>query len=817
MANEIKFYLSGGSSNANPFLSNGGTISTTEIVNGLLNNLWPDASESDTENGLTDHKIIFIKNVSGAALADMKAYFGELDNFVGMAILSSTTTNAAVDSLVNATDTVTDYYLFWQNIGETPTAITSLNQTNKRVCLFIGGVKHPAYNQFPDKIEIQMAKTGAPTGTATIKVWSQAINAVIPTATDNTVIRTVGTIDVATLTTTMTKYTFNTVTEVAISNPLPSIGWRIGIEYLTGTATAHVDIAQTTTTPATNKDSYTQAWDGTKWIDFAGNWPMFNLYTNHGPCFQAGNPPPPGGGQPPPGECGTTTAAAGAVPTIGGGGGAANHGYPITTATDNGNDGNVAINAIDHKTSTRWSQNSVNALLTLDMGVSHKVDAVKVSWYKGTERQAKFKISYSTDNSTYTNIPPLNAAPNFTSSGTSEQLEQFGLVAASPAGAITARYIRYTGLGNTVNTWNSVTEMEIYGPDDPGQVPTPPPPDGINYSKPSSYATGIPVPNLNNNDFVAIHLERAIPERTGHVETDNYSIVISNDANVQPNPEEPVPPGSGDPGGGVPPGGDLPLPAPPGVFDPGVIPPPVEVPPPPNPGPCPTPDPGQPPPEPPPPTGGGGQTPDGINMAALPTGYSYGEHNTSPHENFQSNGSFRLDKGVQPPLNMVNLIVYLNLSSGSDEISGKLSGGTHTDSKAKNGRCYDIGVNQAGDRVRTRKENPHPSYHDGPSQSASLGSLNGKWVGFQFMKWNEGTKVHLQCWIDNSGAATPTNKWQKVFDQIDTGGWFEAPYLTVYDSSDSQTTVRVDSMSTSKFHYKFFDAVRIKGPGGANQ
>jgi hypothetical protein len=389
-----------------------------------------------------------------------------------------------------------------------------------------------------------------------------------------------------------------------------------------------------------------------------------------------------------------------------------------------------------------------------------------------------------------------------------------------------ARYIRYTGLGNTVNTWNSVTEFEIWGPSAPGPIPSPPPPGGINYSKPSNYDTGIPVPNLNNGDFVAIHLERVVPPETSHVELENYSIVISNSPKVNPPVDEPIPglPGGGGGGPGpdpnLPPPGEIPLPSPPGVFDPGTIPPPEPVPPPVEPptGQCPG-DPNQPPPvpdpggggEPPPTPGGGGTgtTPDGIKLVELPAGYKYAEQHTSFHENFQSNGSFRLDCGVQPQLNELNLTFSLNLSSGSDEISSKLSGGTHTDSKPKDGRCYDIGINQAGDRVRIRKEDPHPKYHDGPSHSIKLGSLNGKWVFVQSLKWNEGSNCHLQCWIDTSGTQTPSNKFVKILDDIDTGGWFESPYLTVYAANDSQTTIRVDSMSTSKFHYQKLCATRI--------
>lgn len=1395
MADEIKFYLSGGAGNTNPFLSNGGGISNTEIINGLLNNLWPDISESDALAGITDHKIIYIKNVSGNSLLGIRAYFGEVDNFVGMQITADTVKNVSVPLLASPTDAVTQYFEVWQNAGESVTQFISLNQTNKRVVLYIAETSHPAYNQFPDQVEILMAKTGAPTGTATVKVW--AGTGALPTASDNTVMRTLGTIDVASLTTSMVKYTFNTVADAVaaavsvtlevpwlamqtgdngggtsaafivrdladellecIANPitngngadkgwldsngfeivdlceghsnaetatfsdglqvpyywdtgtkkcvapgaasggvsilenptytnhggptinkpviylifwgptwdsqitfknsvidlvqnkllgtdvstffttaradynfvnpvfggtatntnsaadtnsytsadvmdaikasiaagtvpnpasnmfatsfsqncsniiycvipdlswkafnsnsdnsiveaihlsmtyattttgpipvppgdtpspatnpnlLPGIGWRIGIEYTGGTSTAHVDIGQTVQTLANNKNAYTQTWDGSKWVDSTLNWPAMNIWTNHGPCFQSGTPPPPGGGDPGPGGgCGATPLAAGTTAAIGGGGGAQeSHGYPITSATDNGNDGNVAANVIDRNLSTRWSQDSTTAQLTLDLGSIVPIDHIKLAWYKGDQRIAKFNLAYSTDNTTYTNIMPHDGT-NWTSSGTSLQLQDFsfvnlsgmtfanaaGVVTAtlqtyfswtwgrtkggtaadyvvvmsheiaeicsdpligktydvngevqeawvatdenafeggeisdicefdvqtvyddglkvnpywsiksqkcvspgsnSPSftmkgfptkpsfinadnattpnapviwlifwgntwgshttlkndivdlmqnsllgadnefwsdmvdeygsgtpvwggfvtynkaipnntgaflgddlfaavagaiddkvvshpssstfisnnirgsnvlycivpdptwspdnndvgantlgyhsfglntvttpdpepvpdpppdpeptpdptpppepppgplpGAINARYIRYLGLGNSVNTWNSVTEMEVWGPDVSG-CPTPSPPpgpgeppciSGTNPSKPTSWATGLCVPDLANNEFVAITLERAIPERTQHQDTDNYSIIITNDSNVLPPVDEPIPPGGG--------GGETPIPIPPGVFDPGSLPPLDPLPPPPEPTPDPIPDPGGPPPPPPNPGPSPGTTPDGIALVALPAGYTYGDQHTNFHENFQSNGSFRLDCGVQPELNELNLTFSLNLSSGSDEISSKLSGGTHSDNAPKNGRCYDIGINQAGDRVRIRKEDPHPKYHDGPSHSINLGSLNGKWIYVQSLKWNEGSNVHLQCWIDTTGSQTVSNKFVKILDDIDTGGWFESPYLTTFSSSDSQTTVRVDSMSTSKFHYQMLCATRI--------
>ena len=1108
MANELKFYLSGGTSNTNPFLSIGGAISNTPLIDGLLNNLWPDVSEIQARDGLTDHKIIYVKNVSGGALTGLRVYFGKVDQFIGVQLTTATTVNATFPALSSAADVPIEYYSFWSNIAEGQTLFQSLNDVNKRVVLYIALANSSAYNQFPDKVEVLLKKTGSPTGNMVCKVWYGT------NTTDDKVARTIGTtFDVSTLTTTATKITFTTPTDL-IDPILPSIAWRIGVEYTGGTASNHVDVMASTVTNDTYHGAYLQGWNGTKWSDITSQWPAMNLWTNTGPCFQPGTLPPPGSGSPPPGNCGGVPLETGdPTPPPGGGGGAEQHGYPITAATDNGNDGNVPTNAIDRKLDTRWSHNGTDGIITFDLGSTLSVNRVKIAWYQGDQRIAKFNLQYSTDNVTYTNILP-GSGSNWQSTGKSLQLQEFSFVnfsgvtastisgvvtsvtktwypltfgrtgdissdatdyiitmsheiaeicsdpligtgydddpdvniqeawiatdpeafadgeisdicefdntldyddgltvnpywsiktqkcvapGASPAsetmkgfshkptmvnqdnattppapkvwlifwgttwashstyrkdvidgiqnkllgsdnefwnagvedygfgmptwggytiyngslpanpdaytddeifaavhdaiaagvvsdpasstfisneirgsnimyclvpdmtwgydtggddgiggyhasdlyittspdpnppppvdpptdppsptpdppptpppptalpGTVNARYIRYLGLGNSVNNWNSITEFEIWGDGAPCTTPTPPPPGGSNDGKPTSYDTGIVLPTLNNNDFIALTLQRIIPPKTEHAEIDNYSLVVTNDSAPIVNPDEPLPTGGN---------GEFPLPIPPGVpsfpTPPGTTPPPpVDTNPPP-----PTGDPGGGTPGPPP--GSPGTTPDGIALAPLPAGYSYGEANTNPHENFKSDGSFRLDKGVQPQLNQVNLVVYLNLTSGSDEISGKLSGGTHTDNAPKNGRCYDIGINQAGDRVRIRKENPHPTYHDGPpSHSLNLGSLNGKWIGYQFMKWNEGANVHLQCWIDTTGSETVTNHWTKILDEVDTGNWVESPYLTVFDSSDSQTTVRVDSMSTSKFHYKFYDAHRINGP-----
>lgn len=64
VAGDIKFYLSGGASNTNPNLSLGGTISTTQIVDNTLDNLFPDVTGDEHSAGYTSYRAFYIENTN---------------------------------------------------------------------------------------------------------------------------------------------------------------------------------------------------------------------------------------------------------------------------------------------------------------------------------------------------------------------------------------------------------------------------------------------------------------------------------------------------------------------------------------------------------------------------------------------------------------------------------------------------------------------------------------------------------------------------------------------------------------------------------
>ncbi|WP_456478124.1 hypothetical protein [Geoglobus ahangari] len=59
---DIKFYLSGGSSNTDPNLSLGGAISSTEITDAADNNLFDDVSGDEAANGSVEYRCFYVKN-----------------------------------------------------------------------------------------------------------------------------------------------------------------------------------------------------------------------------------------------------------------------------------------------------------------------------------------------------------------------------------------------------------------------------------------------------------------------------------------------------------------------------------------------------------------------------------------------------------------------------------------------------------------------------------------------------------------------------------------------------------------------------------
>lgn len=74
-ASDIKFFLSGGASNSDPDDSRGGIISSFEIVNGTLENLFDIVSIGEASAGHEDYRCFYVKNINPTdTIFDVRAW-----------------------------------------------------------------------------------------------------------------------------------------------------------------------------------------------------------------------------------------------------------------------------------------------------------------------------------------------------------------------------------------------------------------------------------------------------------------------------------------------------------------------------------------------------------------------------------------------------------------------------------------------------------------------------------------------------------------------------------------------------------------------
>jgi hypothetical protein len=119
-------------------------------------------------------------------------------------------------------------------------------------------------------------------------------------------------------------------------------------------------------------------------------------------------------------------------------------------------DDNLPRNVVDDDLGTRWSGKGDGAWLELDLGAATTVSAIKLAVYKGDERRNDFELQVSSG-STWTTVYDGE------SSGTTTGLQTFDIT------DVTATKVRYVGHGHTLvdddehGSWNSLTEVQIWG------------------------------------------------------------------------------------------------------------------------------------------------------------------------------------------------------------------------------------------------------------------------------------------------------------------------------------------------------------------
>ncbi|OUS76155.1 hypothetical protein B1748_12875 [Paenibacillus sp. MY03] len=118
---------------------------------------------------------------------------------------------------------------------------------------------------------------------------------------------------------------------------------------------------------------------------------------------------------------------------------------------------NVAENTIDNDFVTRWSAEG-EQWIQYDLGASKELSQISIAFYQSAIRSTIFQIEGSDDGETWSTLFDGQSSSRFT------ELEPFALENAK------ARFIRISGSGNTINRWNSITEVVIYGTEKNGEV-----------------------------------------------------------------------------------------------------------------------------------------------------------------------------------------------------------------------------------------------------------------------------------------------------------------------------------------------------------
>lgn len=134
----------------------------------------------------------------------------------------------------------------------------------------------------------------------------------------------------------------------------------------------------------------------------------------------------------------------------------------IRSVTASSDDGNSAANVIDNNLATRWSANGDGEYIDLNFGALYDVSRIEVAYFRANERSATFDVELLI-NGSYVRV--LTGQQ----SGNTNNLTNYAINNNQ-----TASGIRIIGRGNSMNTWNSITEVKVYG-ENMGGIPTPPP------------------------------------------------------------------------------------------------------------------------------------------------------------------------------------------------------------------------------------------------------------------------------------------------------------------------------------------------------
>jgi hypothetical protein len=123
----------------------------------------------------------------------------------------------------------------------------------------------------------------------------------------------------------------------------------------------------------------------------------------------------------------------------------------ISHASASADDGNVASNAIDSNLNTRWSALGIGQSLQIMLSNPDTIKEVKIAWYKGDIRTADYFIQVSSNGVSWKTIYTGKTSGKTT------------LLQVNDVADTALKYLKIVGYGNSINNWNSITELEVWG------------------------------------------------------------------------------------------------------------------------------------------------------------------------------------------------------------------------------------------------------------------------------------------------------------------------------------------------------------------
>src|SRR5215207_4286788 len=113
--------------------------------------------------------------------------------------------------------------------------------------------------------------------------------------------------------------------------------------------------------------------------------------------------------------------------------------------------GNEAAKAIDSSLSSKWAYDGEGAYIQADLGSSAVLCSIDIAWFRGDTRSYNFVVSVSDDGQTFRDIVSGK------STGTTVMQERYNIPDTS------ARYLRVTVNGNSLNNLAAISDMTING------------------------------------------------------------------------------------------------------------------------------------------------------------------------------------------------------------------------------------------------------------------------------------------------------------------------------------------------------------------